>query len=399
MRQTWRWFGEHDAVGLSDIRQAGADGVVTALHHVPPGHAWTAQEIGLRQSQIARGSNGALTWDVVESLPVSEAIKTKSRNCSAHTQSYLASMEALADAGIATICYNFMPILDWTRTHLRWRLPNGGTAMRFDLSSFVAFDCFILERHGAADDYDADNLAVARQVMAEMTDPEKLALQQAVTAGLPGAAESWTLDELREALHSYSQLSSEVLRQNHIDFLSEVVPTAERLGLRLCCHPDDPPFSLLGLPRTMSSGDDYAAVLDVVDSPSAGMTFCSGSLGASPDNDCAEIARHFGPKIHFAHLRNVTCEDETIPCSFFEDEHLAGQVDMVGVIDALLCEEKRRRDVGREDAVIPMRPDHGQEILSDLSVDGQPGYPAVGRLKGLAEIRGVVAGLERQVPS
>lgn len=397
MRQTWRWFGEHDTIGLPDIRQAGASGIVTALHHLPAGEVWTLDEIRQRQSLIAAGSNGALTWDVAESLPVSETIKTKAGDCRAHIQAYLASMEALAEAGIATICYNFMPVLDWTRTHLRWELPNGGTAMRFDLASFAAFDCFILERHGAAEGYEAATLDAARQAFAAMSDADKQALQHAVTSGLPGTFDSWSLEELRDAIASYSQLSADGLRQNHIDFLSEVIPTAERFGLRLCCHPDDPPFSLLGLPRTMSSSDDYGAVLDVVDSPSAGMTFCTGSLGASPYNDCVEIARRFGPKIHFAHLRNVSRDTETRPCSFFEDEHLAGQVDMVGVIDALLAEEVRRHHEGRADAQIPMRPDHGQEILSDLSAaKGQPGYPAVGRLKGLAEIRGVVAGLERR---
>jgi len=397
VRQTWRWFGVNDTIRLPDIRQAGAAGVVTALHHLPAGHDWTLDQIQLRQSEIAAGSNGTLSWDVVESLPVSDVIKTKGNEYRAHIAAYLKSLEALGEAEINTICYNFMPVLDWTRTHLRWSLPNGGRAMRFDLTSFVAFDCFLLERVGAADDFDAAMFEAAKRLFATMSDPEKKALQHAVTSGLPGAAESWSLDELREALTNYRAISADQLRQNHIDFLSEIVPTAEKLGLRLCCHPDDPPFSLLGLPRTMSSADDYAHILDTVDSPSAGMTFCSGSLGAGVQNDCVEIARRFGPKIHFIHLRNISRDHETNPCSFFEDEHLGGQVDLVGVIEALLAEEDRRRREGREDAEIPMRPDHGQEILCDLSAGAQPGYPAIGRLKGLAEIRGVIAGLERRV--
>lgn len=396
MRQTWRWFGENDTVSLLDIRQAGAAGVVTALHYLPAGHDWTLEQIQQRQSKIATGSNGALSWDVVESLPVSEVIKTKGKEYRAHIEAYLKSLEAIGEAEINTICYNFMPVLDWTRTHLRWGLPNGGRAMRFDLTSFATFDCFLLERAGAADDFDAATFEAAKGLFATMSEPEKKALQHSVTSGLPGAVESWSLDELREALADYRATSADQLRQNHIDFLSEVVPTVEKLGLRLCCHPDDPPFSLLGLPRTMSSADDYALILDTVDSPSVGMTFCSGSLGAGFQNDCVEIARRFGPKIHFIHLRNVSRDQETKPCSFFEDEHLGGQVDMVGVIEALLAEETRRSEKGREDAQIPMRPDHGQEILCDLSAGAQPGYPAIGRLKGLAEIRGVIAGLERR---
>ena len=397
MRQTWRWFGESDTICLPDIRQAGAVGVVTALYHLPAGHDWTLDQIQKRQSEIAAGSNGALSWDVVESLPVSEVIKTKGKDYRAHIGAYLKSLEALGEADINTICYNFMPVLDWTRTHLRWGLPNGGRAMRFDLTSFVAFDCFLLERAGAADDIDATTFEAAKRLFSAMSDPEKRALQHAVTSGLPGAVESWSLRELREALTNYRAINADQLRQNHIDFLSEIVPTAEKLGLRLCCHPDDPPFSLLGLPRTMSSADDYSHILNTVDSPSAGMTFCSGSLGAGVHNNCVEIVRHFGSKIHFIHLRNVSRDHETKPCSFFEDEHLGGQIDMVGVIEALLAEEDRRRREGREDAEIPMRPDHGQEILCDLSACAQPGYPAIGRLKGLAEIRGVIAGLERRI--
>ncbi|OUS06605.1 mannonate dehydratase [Rhodobacterales bacterium 52_120_T64] len=397
MKYTWRWFGPEDRVNLATAHQAGASGIVTALHHIPAGVPWTIEGIRARQKEIRDESGGALTWEVVESLPVSETIKTKGADYHAHIQAYRASLEALAEAGVFTVCYNFMPVLDWTRTHLRWPLPNGGMAMRFDLTAFASFDCFILERQGAIDDYDAATIQAAKNYFKNITEAEEAALLHAIVAGLPGAAETWTLEGLREALSAYADVDADQLRQNHIDFLSEIVGTAEKLGLRMCCHPDDPPFPLLGLPRVMSSLEDYAHVLDTVDSPSIGVTLCTGSLGVSPNNDCVEIARRFASKIHFVHLRNLTRDSETKPCSFFEDEHLAGQVDMVGVIDVLLKEEARRRRGNRPDAEIPMRPDHGQEILSDLTAGFQPGYPAVGRLKGLAEIRGVIAGLNQRV--
>jgi mannonate dehydratase len=396
LKNTWRWFGPEDRVSLTSAHQAGASGIVTALHHVPAGVPWTIDGIRVRQDEIRIGSGGVLAWEVVESLPVSETIKTKGEDYRAHIQAYGASLEALAQAGISTICYNFMPVLDWTRTYLRWPLPNGGKTMRFDLSVFAAFDCFILSRQGATGDYDAATLDVATDHFHKMTEAEKSELFHSVVAGLPGAVETWTLEGLREALAAYADIDGNQLRKNHTDFLSEIVGTAEKLGLRMCCHPDDPPFSLLGLPRVMSSLEDYTHALDAVDSPSVGMTLCTGSLGASPNNDCVEIARRFASKIHFVHLRNLSRDSETEPCSFFEDEHLAGQVDMVGVIEVILDEEARRRRDNREDAEIPMRPDHGQEILSDLTAGFQPGYPAVGRLKGLAEIRGVVAGLSRR---
>ncbi len=395
MRQTWRWFGPHDTIGLSDIRQAGARGIVTALHDLPASVPWSDDAVVTRQRAVAEGPDGptGLSWDVVESLPVSEEIKTQSGDWRAHLDAYRTSLEALARAGIETICYNFMPVLDWTRTDLRARMPHGGTAMRFDLATFAAFDLHILARPGAAEDWDAATRDDAARIFNAMDEAAQADLARTVTMGLPGAAAGWSLDELRQKLAEYDGIDADRLRQNHVDFLSQVVPTAERLGLRLCCHPDDPPFPLLGLPRVMSTAEDYRWLLAQVDSPSAGMTLCTGSMGVRPDNECAAIAREFAPKIHFAHLRNVTRDTETVPASFHEDEHLAGQTDMVAVIAALLDEEARRRAEGRRDAEIPMRPDHGQAILSDLAVDGQPGYPAVGRLKGLAELRGVMAAL------
>lgn len=396
MRQTWRWFGPEDQVTVQTARQAGAQGIVSALHHLPPGKAWTVDEIATRQSQIAVASDAALRWEVVESLPVSEAIKTRSSEWAEHVAAYSKSLEALAESGIRTICYNFMPVLDWTRTDLRAPLPAGGTALRFDLAAFAAFDLHILRRPGAEMSYEQDTLAAAEKAAAGMDDAAKRALVNAVIAGLPGAAESWTLDDVRAALGTYSALSPDMLRQSHIDFLSKVVPLAERLGLRLCCHPDDPPFPIMGLPRTMSTLADYHEVLGAVDSPAFGATFCTGSLGARPDNDCVAIAKALAPRMHFVHLRNVVRETPGIPCSFIESEHLSGEVDVVGVIEVILTEEARRRAAGREDAEIPMRPDHGHDILTDIGAGAQPGYPAVGRLKGLAELRGVMAALARK---
>lgn len=397
MRQTWRWFGPDDRTSLSDARQAGAEGIVTALHHVPPGEVWSADAIRKRQDEVSGQVIGAptgLQWEVVESLPVSEALKTQSGPWRAHLQSYKDSMENLAAAGIRTVCYNFMPVLDWTRTQLAAPLPHGGTAMRFDIVDFAVFDLHLLGRTAGEADFSADVKQSARRRHDVMDDDQKRHLVRNVCAGLPGAAEFWTLSSLSEKLADYHAIDADDLRRAHIDFLSEVAPLAERLELRLCCHPDDPPFSLLGLPRIMSTAEDYRAILSAVDSRSVGMTFCTGSLGARPDNDITAMAIEFAARIHFVHLRNVTREAESVPCSFYEDEHLAGQTDMVAVIGALMSEERRRRDSGRADHRIPMRPDHGQDILDDLKRGAQPGYPAIGRLKGLAELRGVMAALE-----
>jgi mannonate dehydratase len=397
MRQTWRWFGPVDRVTLADARQAGVEGIVTALHHVPTGTVWTGEEIARRQEEVRRvpsGEPSSLEWEVVESLPVSEAIKTQSGDWRAHIDAWRRSLEHLARAGLRVICYNFMPVLDWTRTDLAWRVAHGGTAMRFDLVDFAAFDIHILARPGAVAAYDEAVVGAAAERFAAMDESRRRQLASNVTAGLPGAAESWSLDDLRAQLDTYAGIDAERLRAHFVDFLSEVVPTAERLGMRLCCHPDDPPFPLLGLPRIMSTEAHYRAVLDAVDSPANGATLCSGSLGARPDNDLPGMAERLGPKIHFVHLRNVRKESPGTPCSFYEDEHLAGDTDMVALIWALMREEARRRAEGREDAVMPMRPDHGQDILDDLKRGAQPGYPAIGRLKGLAELRGVMRALE-----
>jgi len=398
MRQTWRWFGPQDPVRTEDIVQAGAAGVVTALHHVPNGMVWTPDEIARRQADVARRSDGTpsgLTWDVVESLPVSEDIKKQKGNWRAHHEAYKTSLHNLAAAGIEVICYNFMPVLDWTRTDLRFRLPTGATCMRFDLHDFAAFDIHLLERPGASADYPPEVAAEAARRAALMDDTVRRQLADSITLGLPGSTEAMDLACVRTHLAEYGTISSGQLRRNFIDFLSDVVPVAERLGLRMCCHPDDPPFPLMGLPRVMSTAEDYDAILSAVDSPANGMTLCSGSLGARPDNDMPAMMERFGPKVHFLHLRNVRRESDAVAGSFHEAEHLGGDTDMVALIAAVLREEARRAAAGRRDAQIPMRPDHGQEIVDDLRRPGQPGYPLIGRLRGLAELRGVERALRR----
>ena len=397
MRQTWRWFGPRDLCSIDDITQCGAEGVVSALHHVPNGVVWTPEEIAKRHAEIQTrrdGTPSGLTWDVVESLPVTEDIKKQKNDWREHIANYKVSMRNLADSGIEVICYNFMPVLDWTRTNLRWTVPSGGSCMRFDINDFAAFDIHILERPGAPADYTNAIADEAARRYAEMDDDARKQLARNVTMGLPGATESLSLDDVRAHLDEYGAITPEQLRAHFIDFLEEVVPVAEDLGLRLCCHPDDPPFSLLGLPRIMSTEADYATILDAVDSPSNGMTLCSGSLGARPDNDLPAMMRRFGPKVHFLHLRNVKRDSEAVMGSFFEAEHLGGDTDMVALIAEIIAEERRRKAEGRADWQIPMRPDHGQDILDDLNRPAQPGYPTIGRMKGLAELRGVMTALE-----
>ena len=299
MKQCWRWFGPEDPIALSDLHQVGVEGIVNALHHIPPGQPWERASIAERQS-ILKSSGYA--WDVVESLPVSEAIKTQAADMGAHIEAYKSSLSALAAQGIEVICYNFMPILDWTRTSLRAPQSHGGTAMMFDLTGFAVFDLHILKRAGASDDYSEAVLNAAAARFAQMSDTARTSLQQNITAGLPGAVENWSVDDVRNLLDTYAGVTPDRLRANLIDFLGEVAPLAQELGLRLCCHPDDPPFSLLGLPRVMSSADDYAAVLDAVDMPANGATLCTGSLGVAADFDGPAFVRRFGPRIHFVHI-------------------------------------------------------------------------------------------------
>ncbi|MDB2552511.1 mannonate dehydratase [Paracoccus sp. (in: a-proteobacteria)] len=396
MRQTWRWFGPQDRVSIDDMLQAGVRGVVSALHHIPTGETWLPDEIARRQAQIAAmrdGTPSGLAWEVVESLPVSEAIKTQSGDWRAHVTNWIASMRHLRDAGIEVLCYNFMPVLDWTRTDLTWPRPSGARCMRFDFTDFAVFDIHILQRQGAARDVPEHVRDEAARRFADMDEARRQQLAGNVVFGLPGAAERFSLQDVRDLLDSYAPVTDAVLRRNFHDFLEQVAPVAQEIGMRLCCHPDDPPFALLGLPRIMSTEADYAERMAAVDLPANGITLCSGSLGARPDNDLPGMMDRLGDRVHFLHLRNVRRDGDAIRGSFFEDEHLAGQTDMVALIAAVLREERRRRRAGRSDAVIPMRPDHGQDILDDLGRDGQPGYPAIGRLKGLAELRGVEAAL------
>lgn len=386
MRHTWRWFGPVDRVTVQDAAQAGAVGIVSALHHIPTGDVWPVDEIEKRHAEIKAGG---LYWDVVESVWMSEDIKTQTGNWKQHIINWQETLRRLSASGIRTVCYNFMPVLDWTRTDLRWETRHGARAMRFDLTDFAAFDIHILKRPNAAADYPDWLVDEAARRFADMPDAKIAALGRNIGAGLPGSADGYTLDQLLEKLRSYHGIDRARLQQNLIDFLSEVVPVAEEVGINLCAHGDDPPWPLLGLPRILSTEEDYAHMLSAVDSRANGVTLCTGSLGARQDNDLPFIAKRFADRIHFVHLRNVTRDTDTVPCSFFEDEHLEGGTDMVAVIAALLAEEKRRVDAGLSDHQIPMRPDHGQEILDDVTRGAQPGYPAIGRLKGLAELRGI----------
>ncbi len=396
MKQTWRWFGPSDTVAIEEIEQAGATGVVSALHHVPNGAVWTPDSINTRKAEIKRrrdGNPSSLTWDVVESLPVSEDIKKRDGDWRDHIENYKSSLENLASAGLEVVCYNFMPVLDWTRTDLDWRLPDGAGCMRFDHIDFAAFDVLILKRPGAAQDFSKDTIKAAQHRYEAMSDADCKALAANIVQGLPGANQTLTLSGLRALLAAYDGINTEHLRANLFAFLEEVVPVAQKLGIRLCCHPDDPPFSLLGLPRVLSVEDDFARLISAVDSPANGITLCSGSLGVNPANDLPGMMSRLGHRVHFLHLRNVQRENNTYPCSFHEAAHLQGDTDMVALIAAVLAEENRRKAQGRDDCNIPMRPDHGHMIGDDFGRRQQPGYPFAGRLRGLAELRGVMAAL------
>ena len=400
MKETWRWFGPDDPVSLQDIAQAGATGIVTALHHLPAGSIWSEREISLRNREILlskRYINVDLKWSVVESLPVSEDIKRQSGDWRTHIKNYCISLENLAAAGISTICYNFMPILDWTRTELEWKLPNGATCMRFDLIDFIAFDVFILKRNGACNDYSEDLNLEAKKRFEGMSKETKEDLTSNIVSGLPGSASKFLLKDIKLHLKKYENITERILRTNFVSFLREVAPVAHELGLRLCCHPDDPPFPLLGLPRIMSTEKDYKIIMDEIPLKSNGITLCSGSLGVRAENNLIKMMSRLGDRVHFLHLRNVKRETDMVPNSFYEEEHLKGNTDMVSLIRAILEEEKRRRKNKREDWSIPFRPDHGHNILDDLKKKSKPGYPAIGRLKGLAELRGILTALSNSL--
>jgi mannonate dehydratase len=392
MEQTWRWFGPRDPVPLQHIRQAGATGIVSALHHLPNGAVWPIAEIEKRKAEIAAAG---LTWSVVESVPVSEDIKTRSGDWRTHLQAYAQTIRNLAACDIRTICFNFMPVIDWTRTDLAYRLPDGSLSLRFDATEFAAFDLFILRRPGAEAEYTAERIAQAKAAFDRMDREGQDRLTKTIIAGLPGAEESYTLDMLRAALDRYRGMSKDELRSQVGEFLDAVVPAAEKAGARLGIHPDDPPRSLLGLPRIVSTAEDARWILGRVESPANGLTFCTGCYGARPDNDLVAMAKEFAARIHFLHLRSTRREAD--PETFYEAAHLDGDVDMVGVIKEVVLEERKRTNSGRADATIPMRPDHGHQMLDDIGKRVNPGYSAIGRLKGLAELRGVARAVETLV--
>jgi mannonate dehydratase len=392
MEQTWRWFGPKDPVPLAHIRQAGATGIVSALHHLPNGVVWPVSEIEKRKGEIQAAG---LAWSVVESVPVSEDIKTRSGEWRAHLQAYAQTIRNLAACDIRTICFNFMPVIDWTRTDLAYRLPDGSLSLRFDATEFAAFDLFILRRPGAEAEYTAERIAQAKAAYDAMDQEAQDRLTKTIIAGLPGAEESYTLDMLRAALGRYRGMSKDELRSQVGEFLDAVVPAAEQAGARLGIHPDDPPRSLLGLPRIVSTADDARWILGRVESPANGLTFCTGCYGARPDNNLVAMAKEFAARIHFLHLRSTRRESD--PETFYEAAHLEGDVDMVGVIREVVLEERNRTNDGRADAKIPMRPDHGHQMLDDIGKKVNPGYSAIGRLKGLAELRGVERAVERLI--
>lgn len=389
MLESWRWYGPLDRIGLHEISQTGARGIVTALHEIPYGEIWSRQAIADRKGLIA-ASGLDLSWQVVESLPVHERIKRGEGDLAPLFANYRQSLANLAAEGIFTVCYNFMPLLDWTRTDLASPVRGGGTCLRFDAARMCALEMFMLEREGAEKDYPEKVRHRARRWFEASDAAAREELVASIMAGLPGAYDRYDIPALRRALTLYDGIDAEALRTNFARFLDEVVPTAAELGMRLCVHPDDPPRDILGLPRIVSDVDDIAWILGRDETLANGLTLCSGSLGANPENDVPAIARRFAPRIHFAHLRNVAKEPDG---SFEEAAHLAGDTDMVALAAVLLAEERRRRDEGRLDADIPFRPDHGHELLSDFDRDTHPGYPLIGRMRGLAELRGVVTAL------
>jgi mannonate dehydratase len=389
MRETWRWFGPDDPVSLANARQAGAQGIVTALHHIYDGRAWSDDDVAARRRAVEAAG---LTWDVCESIPVSAAIKLREGGYRRDIDAWKDSLASLVRSGVATVCYNFMPVVDWTRTDLAYPTSSKGLALRFDMPAFVAYDVFVLARPGAEKDYSAAALAAARARRAALDDAAFATIERNVIGGLPAHQAEYTREGFAEALRPYAGLEPADLRANLFAFVAEVAPVAEALGARLAIHPDDPPFSLFGLPRVVSTAADYRALFAAVPALANGMTLCAGSLGSRADNDLVAMAREFGARVHFAHLRNVAREADG---SFAEAEHLNGDVDMVGLVQALLDEEAHRRREGRADADIPMRPDHGHLLADDIGKAGvNPGYSCVGRLKGLAELRGVMRALQ-----
>ena len=384
MLETWRWYGQFDGITLPEIAQTGAAGIVTALHEIPYGEIWPRDAIAARKRQI---TDAGFTWSVVESLPVHEDIKRGTGDLDRLFANYRQSLANLAAEGVHVICYNFMPLLDWTRTELAAPVARGGTCLRFSAERMAAFEIHMLGRAAAADDYPEDVRAKAAIWFQQASEDDRDQLLGAIMSGLPGAFDRYDINGLRVALQRYEGINRAVLRSNYKRFMAEVMPAAADLGVRMCVHPDDPPRDILGLPRIVSDGDDLAWIAGAFDHPANGFTLCSGSLGANPRNNVPAIARSVANRIHFAHLRNVRKFPDG---SFEEAAHLDGDTDMVALIRVLLDEENRRRTEGRTDDTIPFRPDHGHVLLSDFDRDLVPGYPLIGRLRGLAELRGVI---------
>lgn len=400
--QTMRWFGPNDPVSLMDIRQAGCTGVVSALHQIPVGEVWSVEEIKQRIQLIEADNHRytRLTWDVVESLPVHEDIKKGLPSREKYIENYKISLRNLAACGIKTVCYNFMPVLDWSRTNLNYQMPDGSLALRFVWEDFAAFDLCILKRPNAEADYSEEIQAKARAKFAQMSLEEVATLQNTVLLGLPGSNEAFELATFQGLLNNYKHIGDKELRQNLYYFIQQVAPVAQEVGVNLCIHPDDPPMPLLGLPRVVSTESDLEQLMAACDVRANGITFCTGSLGIRADNDLAGIAERFGHRIHFVHLRATKREKSPDnQLIFHEADHLTGDVDMYAVVKAFVLESKKRSEADLKDAQIPMRPDHGHQMLDDLNKTGKhksyPGYSAIGRLKGLAELRGLEMAIEK----
>ncbi|MBS1182949.1 MAG: uxuA1 [Proteobacteria bacterium] len=388
MIETWRWFGPDDPVSLQKARQAGATGIVTALHHMNQGQVWPVDEIEKRKAEVEAAG---LTWSVVESIGVGEEIKTRTGTYREKIDNYKQSIRNVARSGIKTICYNFMVITDWSRTNLMFKLPNGGFALRYDKVDFAAYDLFVLKRRGAETSYSAAEVAAAKARLGARSPDELAELERNLIDWLPARDFAYTRDSFRDMLELYSEIGTENLRANLIEFLREITPVAEEEGARLCIHADDPSFPIFGLPRVMSTADDVRAMFKAVPQEACGLTLCTGSFGSNLGNDLVAMAREFAPRIHFVHLRNVTHEPDG---SFYEADHLGGDTDLIAVAAAILSEEERRRSSGRADMEIPFRPDHGHLMGDDIGQKSNPGYSFVGRLKGLAELRGVLKTIE-----